>query len=465
MYSTKEDRKRKILFSVRVALPIISLFALLFFVVIFEKRSFYYDIFIFFLGTIAAIYYIFLMLFSQLREKVLDDISQAFNRKFIAKLIEKEDGVVALFSIDNIKEINERYGIDNGDRILKEFVKLIDRYFASCGNIPIGRIKAGDFVVIVPKKCKKSIEDFIKKYNNTFLNNIQLRLMGSYIEKDGLTFKQIIDHLYEDIYYCQRNCVGKKRKEYKKEEISRLESTIRKSLQKGELDLLFQPALNLTTNSYDLVEVIVKLKDMDGNIIHPSQFFPVINRLGLENDFDILYTRKLLHIIQNFPNSKIQFAFNISPFSIKNRSFFDRFNSLFVHEEKKKFILKIYEEGFFKDSGFMIKVLKRYQQEGFMIAFDHFGIANASIDYINLFNVNMVFFDKIFTKNLFDERFRLLLKHWVETLHNLQCKSVLKYLDKDELIEEAKRLDVDYVSGYAVYEPMNIESLKKFVGV
>lgn len=463
MYSIKEDRKRKLLFSVRVALPIISLFALLFFVVIFEKRSFYYDIFILFLGVIAAVYFIFLMLFSQLREQILDDISQTFNRRYIAKLIEKKDGIVALFSIDNIKEINERYGIENGDKILKEFARLIDRYFAPCGEVPIGRVKAGDFLVLLPDRCSKQIEAFVKKYDNTFLNNIQLRLFGSYLQKDGFSFRQLVDQLYEDIYYCQRNCIGKEKKS-KKQEISRLEYAIQKSLQKEQLEFLFQPALYLSTKSYDVVEVIVKMRDEEGDIIHPSQFFPVINRLGLENSFDLVSTKKLLQSVQAIQSKTVRFAFNISPFSMKNRFFFERFISLFSDVDKKRFIIKIYEDGFSKDSAFMIKVLQRYQKEGFLIAFDRFGTANATIDYISKFNVNFVFFDKIYTKNLFDSRFKAVLLHWIQTLHRLDCKSVLKYLDKEELLQEAKSLEVDYLSGYVVCEPMQIEKLKNFLG-
>ncbi|BAF69122.1 GGDEF domain-containing protein [Nitratiruptor sp. SB155-2] len=474
MYAQKEDRKKKLLFSIRVAFPILFLFGLLFFVVVFEKRSVWYDLFIIFLGTIAAVYYIFLMLFSQIREKIVDDISQAFNRNYIKKLVEKSDekSDIVLISIDNIKEINERYGIENGDAVLRKFAFVLDAFFSKYfKEIPIGRIKAGDFLLILPnsEKIEAILKEFLETYDNSFLDNFQIRLLASFMQKDHLTFKQLVDGLYEDIYYCQNNCIGERRERHlkKRRDILRLERQVNKAIDQKKLELLFQPAFNCHTKQYDLVQTIVKLKDENGSIIHPSQFYPVINRLGLENRFDLVLTEKLLQTVsKDLPTQQLFFCIPISPFSFRNRRFALQFFKLFdsLREDTCRFVIQFHETTLHKNTYFSEKIVQEYKKRNFLLAFDHFGTSGTSIDYLKDIAIDFVFFDKMYTKKLEEQRYQTVLKYWIDMLHALDVQAVLPFIDKEENVQKCESLGVDYIQGYAVAPLMEYKTLKEFIG-
>ncbi|VAW44551.1 hypothetical protein MNBD_GAMMA03-2159, partial [hydrothermal vent metagenome] len=101
-----------------------------------------------------SIYFIFHLIYSGFETKITDDVSKVFTREYLYKYLKKElntnkNYTLILISCDNINEINNRYGIKSGDKVLYEITIWIDKYFKSKGisNFPIGHIKGGDFII------------------------------------------------------------------------------------------------------------------------------------------------------------------------------------------------------------------------------------------------------------------------------------------------------------------------------
>ena len=478
MYSVVQDRKRKFFLALRTSIPIIVLTFLLVFVTLEEERTLLYDVFILLAGLFASVYFIFFMIFENSREKLLDDITQTFNRKYFEKFLKSflkpDKSYLVLFSIDNIKEINERYGIENGDKVLQKFAVLLDSFFTKkFGSVPIARIKAGDFLLAVhatQKEIEKAIKEFLRRYDNSFIDNIEIKIVASYEPAGSAKLKSILDRLYEEIHFCKGKCKTRSKRDRiaqkKKENSDEFERFIARMIEQRKISLLFQPTLNLHTDRFDMAEIIVKLIDEDGNIIHPSQFVPVINRLGLENEFDLALCETMIAQIREYNLSdRIYYSFNISPYSIRNRRFSQRFFSLFKNSgiDPKNMVIELYENGIYKDVDFYKKILDTYKKEGFSLAFDNFGACNASIEYIKRIDVDFVHFDKFFTKKVNDERYRILLQSWIDAFKKLGIKSVVKFIDEASMLERFKKMGVDYAQGFAIAKPMNAQEFGKFV--
>jgi len=475
VYSLKQELRQRLFFTLRTTIPIVLLAALLAAVAFLERRSFVYNLVIFGLGIFAALYYIYYMIFSDVRKKVIDDITGAFERTYFLRLLSKHsDGWLLLLSIDNIKEINERYGFENGDKILRRFAKILDGYFQQrCGReVPIARFKSGDFLVLLDPECdaQRLLEDFLRAYDNTFINNIEIKLFGAVTPiESGHKPQQLIDRLYEDIYYCKGRCKQRGKRE---PAVSKLRSgedfdrLIIQIVEQERLTFLFQPALNLHTRSFDLVELIVKLVDEEGQLIHPSKFIPAINRLGLENRFDIALVRKLLRTIGEYRLPRdIAYSFNISPYSIRNRAFERDFKKLFAgcSIPKESFVIKLYESSVYKDLDTYAKIIEGYRKDGFRFGFDNFGACNAAIEYIKEIDVDYLFFDKLFTKHIDHPRYGALLRSWIEFAGSLGVKSVVKFVDDPQKVELFAKMGADYVSGYGVARPMPADQLAQFL--
>ncbi|BCD61171.1 diguanylate cyclase/phosphodiesterase [Nitratiruptor sp. YY08-26] len=467
MYSLNTERREKFLLSLRTSIPIVLLTALLVYVIFTENRSLAFNLFLGVGALFIAVYYIFLMIFRAKEEKILDEITDTFDRhyfeKYFSKLAQKKNYLI-LLSVDNIREINERYGLENGDRVLREFAKIVDGFFSLYfGSVPIARLKAGDFLLLVRSNAQlqKVLEKFLQTYDNSFINNIEIKLYAAYQPLNHKSLKFLIDRLYEDLYFCKGECKKETNKgalySKKRENISDFDKLIEEIVKQKHFSLLFQPVYNLKTESFDFAEIIVKLLDDEGKLIHPSQYIPTINRLGLENAFDIALTEALLEIIVSHKLiMDFSYCFNISPYSVRNRRFTQRFFETFEKYDvsKRLFIIKLYENSIYKDVKYFRSVIQGYQTEGFSIAFDNFGACNASIEYIKSIDVDYLFFDKFFTRNIENIRYRTLLQTWIDALHTLGMKSVVKFIDNQEILERVKTLNVDFVEGFAIAKPM-----------
>jgi len=477
MLSLEVERSNRFKLALRIGLPILVLISIILFIVFKDGQLNLTNSILLILSIFLSIYFIFFMIYEGITEKVTDSVSKAFNRDTILKylqkdLIKKDPYSVVLISIDNLTDINERYGVKNGDIVLERFAKIIDSYFKNrYGKVPIGHYKGGEFLIGIndtEENLKDFVDEFIKKYDKTKIDDIEIKIFAAITDKNySKDTKKIVEYLYELYANYQHRPISKRVFIAKKKNIeaNEFEKFIIDTIENKNLSIRFQPSLNLKTKSYDLIEIIVKLIDKDNSIIHPSQFIPVVNRLGYEKKFDILLIEKVLSTIEsnNLPTD-IFYSFNISPFSIRDKNFTDRVFSIFEEYSipKNTIVLELFENRLYKDIDYYKHVIDIYKRAGFKIAFDNFGSLNASIEYIKEIDVDFVHFDKYFTKMIHDKIYYNLLKNWVDFFKTISTKTVVKFID-DDFIDIFETISVDYLEGYAIAKPMNAKELKSFL--
>ncbi|WP_200762925.1 GGDEF domain-containing protein [Nitrosophilus alvini] len=477
LYSEEKERSNRFKLALRIGIPIFLLVFALLFVIFNREFSEIFQYILIFTAVVISVYFIFFMIYQGFSERLIDPISKAFNRKAITDIFQNEieknrDYTIVLISVDNIADINERYGIEKGDNILSGVVKIIDSFFKKCcGNkIPIGHYKGGEFLVglhIKKDDVKKYVDDFLKKYDRSVIDDVEIKLFAAMIDTGySKDLKKIVERLYELYAKYSHRPVSKRVAVAAKRsmEASEFEKFIIDTIEKKSLSLRFQPALNLKTGLYDMAEVSVKLQQPDGSLIHPSQFIPVVNRLGFEKKFDEILTQKVLEVLSG-KQIDMMFSFNISPFSLRDKNFTKNIFNLFEKYpvSKEKIILELYENRLYKDVEYYKKIISLYREEGFKIAYDNFGAYNAATEYIKEIPVDFVHFDKEYTKKINTLSYRVFLRSWTEAFEELGIKSVIKFIDNEELVEIFKNLGVDYVEGYAVARPMDFEELIEFI--
>jgi EAL domain-containing protein (putative c-di-GMP-specific phosphodiesterase class I) len=196
-----------------------------------------------------------------------------------------------------------------------------------------------------------------------------------------------------------------------------------------------------------------------GNIL-PRVYLPIINRLGLGRDYDLLL---LQHIVDILPliEENISFSFNLSPFSLRNENFQEKF---FTYLEKRKIdpsrlIIELYERKTHHDLSGYLKTLNKFRAKGIRIAIDNFGSSNASMEYMKNFHFDLVQFDRDYVTKLDDANTYAMLNSMVTMSKNLNIITVAKWVDKDEQKSKLKALGIDYMQGFGISKPLTETTL------
>ncbi len=464
LYSEFKERENRFILSLKILLPFIFI---IFFAILSVATKLDLDsllknnIIAFTLITFLYAYYILYQIYMGFKTSVIDNITKAFSRNYILKIIDKKkkdsEFLVSLIKIKNIEDINERYGLKKTDKLLYLFVNRLNDFLKEQGykNIEIGHIVGGSFIFLLKEKSKKTnhlIRQFIKKVENEQINDIYLKLLYSYLPSETEnSAEDLLVSLFEQLKFDEGERRNSKRLNIRVDEFEKMVVNL---IENREFDFRFQPVKNLSNDKIDIYEVLVKLNSKKYGKISQKQFISVVNRIGYELKFDEILIEEIFKIVSKKSIDK-KISINISSFSIRNSRFLNIVkklsNSFDIKNEQV--IFEISGNNYLNDIIKLNENIKILRDTGFLIAIDNFGADNSSFKYIKNLNFDMIKFDIDYSKKYDQKIYKDILKTFLNLFNELNVKTVIKFIDSEEKYKFFKELGVDYIQGFIVGKP------------
>ena len=394
----------------------------------------------------VSIYFIFYLIYSGFEVKITDNVTKTFTREYLYKYLIKElhnkkTYTLILLSVDNLNDINKLYGIKNGDKVLREVVLWIAKYFkdADINNFPLGHLKGGDFIIGLEGKKEKYmtlLDLFCLKSNEFKVGDIEVKISGAISDS---SYSQELDYLIEHLFEIQN-----RKKVTKEEEINpnELESLVINAIKERNLLLMKQDVFE--NESLAFRECFVKLKGEDSKLIHPKTYIKVINKLSLGVDFDLLVIEEIL---QKSVENKIFHAINILPTSLRNDKFLFRVKELFREYGRLNIIFVLSEFEYYSHTKRYNNILHSLKKLGIKIAIDRLGSIHTSFLYLRELNIDIVRFDSYYSN---DEKLKKnfnIVDGFVIMAHEKGVKTWIKNIQTQQSFELVKKVKSDYVQG------------------
>ncbi|MCW9025991.1 MAG: GGDEF domain-containing protein, partial [Thiovulaceae bacterium] len=331
-----KEREYRFRLALRMGLPIFALmFALIFHTVITTYDTlnsvFYFEAVI---VLTFGIYFIFYLIYSGFESKITDDVSKVFTRTYLFKYLKKDlqsykDYTLILISVDNLNDINNRYGIKSGDKVLYEVALWIGKYLKknNITNFPIGHVKGGDFILGLKgssNKYESMLDLMCLKADEFNIDDIEVNILGAI---NDTSFSNDLDYMIENLFEIKELNKHKKQDiKFYDEDIkpNELENYIISAIKERRLILMKQDIYN--ENKVIMKECFVKLKRPDGKHIHQKSYMKILNKLRLMSDYDYMVLEQ--SIKKCTIESDITFAINISPTSLRNYNFLFKIKNL-----------------------------------------------------------------------------------------------------------------------------------------
>ncbi|QOP40212.1 GGDEF domain-containing protein [Sulfurimonas marina] len=397
---------------------------------------------------VFSIYFIFYLIYNGFNVKITDDITGTFAREYLYKYLEaqiksKKNYTLILISIDNLNDINNLYGIKNGDKVLHEVAEWIAAYLRSEGieGYPIGHLKGGDFII----GLDGSKEDFSTlldlmclKASELKVGDIEVKISGAISDTN---YSKKLDYLIENLLGIQESIRGSK--EHSKDE----------NIDPNELELSVIQAItncDLIISSQDVIgkdesfkEYFVKLKGLNQKPVFPKTYIKIINKLGLGVEFDL---RVFEHLVSVY-NQEEKIAINIFPTSLRNENFLTKVKEIMRDKKNLKVIFVLYEMEYYSHTSRYNAIIESLKEYNISIGIDRIGSIHTSFLYLRELDIDYIRFDTYYSRLDKLEKNRNIIDGFNAMAHEHGVKSWIKNIEEKDGYNLAKELNIDFIQG------------------
>ncbi len=417
-----------------------------------------------------SIYFIFYMIYRGFDEQITDPITHTFTRQKVISILENDikkydKYSIALVSVENLADINSRYGTKAGDKVLQLIAKETGKFFTNKGfdKFPIGHFKGGDFLVGLRgnyNTIRPFLEMMCVKLDDYSMNDIEIKVRGSIVDKSlSNDVSSLIERLFE------LNETEMEEGEYihtiSEDDLSilELEENIRYAIAERKFSSMYQRV----QADENIAQVSFKLHGRDNKIIHQKVFMPIVNRLGYEREFEEIILEKVLATCKKI--DPMSFAFNISPSVLRNNRFKQRFIQMTkaADIDCSRLIIILSEKEVYANMKRYNNTLQEFRALGVRFVLDNVGSLNSSVEYIKRLEVDIIRFDKVFAKHIDSIVYKSLLLGYTTMCKELKMKSWIKMVDNEETKTFFEEMNINYIQGNLISKIINFDKLKELV--
>jgi EAL domain-containing protein (putative c-di-GMP-specific phosphodiesterase class I) len=182
-----------------------------------------------------------------------------------------------------------------------------------------------------------------------------------------------------------------------------MERNLRNALANGELDLDYQPLLNLKRNALSGFEALMRWRTADGVVIPPCEFIPLAEETGLIVPMGEWALRQALSEAAKWPRH-IRVSVNLSPVQFNSRNLTQLVMSALATSgvEASRLELEITESVLLQNRETTRVTLHQLRDLGVRIALDDFGTGFSSLSYLRSFPFDKIKIDQSFIAGLAD---------------------------------------------------------------
>ena len=420
-----------------------------------------------------------------------DPLTGLYNRTYIQQELErlsKENGfrnsvfTVLFIDVDNFKFINDTYGHDTGDMVLKEIADRLNTSKLKKLHHS-ARLGGDEFILVLIDIDKEGSEqlaqDLQSRLSAPFLvHNLEMFLTFSMgiacFPEDSENIEEIFQNSDIAMYQAKQNGKNQIRSYSQSSRQSllsslKMEQDLRKALIHEEFELVYQPQVDVTSKKIVGLEALLRWNHPESGMVPPDVFIPIAERIGLIVPLGEWVLQESCRICKKWQKScfpGLRIAVNVSPVQFQDFHFVRTvLNALHAAELPSSSLeLEITERIALVHSETITQKLRELKDMGIRLALDDFGSGYSSLNYLVRYPIDVLKIDKAFVHSLSDDsNHTVLMETLIELAHRLQLEVVAEGVEDIEQYFFCQSHACDMVQGYFMGRPMPQEAVETFL--
>ncbi len=388
----------------------------------------------------------------------------------------KGNYVVIIYSdLKHFKYINETYGYDVGNRLLKNFCNKTVRDVK--GMIGAARVYSDNIVFAAEFPGRFSDEEIYRavvRKNNSINRELQMAFVNNNISACTGVF--IVKNPEIDIEVAVSNA-NMARKKAKKEERNtvvlfndemmqavvrqmQLNAELPNAIKNKEIKVYYQPKIESGTGKIVGAEALVRWQKIDGKFIYPDEFIPGFEENGMIVEIDyFVYESVFRKIKERLDNGQpiIPISMNISSVHLREDELFIYIKYLFEkYQIPTKYVeFELTESIYIENLEKALKLVHQLQAMGIRISMDDFGSGYSSLNLLNNIPIDILKVDKIF---LYGHKLtvnqKIIISSIIEMASKLNIRVVCEGVETSEQANFLTVIGCDMIQGYYYSKPL-----------
>ncbi len=394
------------------------------------------------------------------RSLFIDRVNQALARRTRTG----ETVSVVFFDVDNFKDINDTLGHAAGDALLTQVARRVAGVLRD--HDTLARLGGDEFAV-----CLESPEGLT--VSEAFVRRAQEVLMPTFNLDVGLSVEvhasfgvahsdlavndsaELLRHADIAMYDAKRE--GKNRLSVYEQSMHdsllrriQLEKDLRTALKKDQLDVHFQPFVDLSTGDALGVEALARWTHPILGRQSPSEFIPIAEQAGSIIELGSYVLRESARTARSWVDD---FGFsgfvsvNVSPRHITDSAFVSTLNAVLneTQLDPTQLVIEFTESVMTGDVSHVVSVLEKVAELGIGIALDDFGTGYSSLSNVHQLPITIIKVDRSFVNRIDDRKGRSMLATIATMAQSLEVMTIAEGIEDES--QQSALLGLGYSVG------------------
>lgn len=409
----------------------------------------------------------------------LDSLTGAFNRrafdedmsKVLSGELDSFTVTMLLIDCDHFKPINDTYGHEVGDAVIRGIAESLKRALRSQDKLY--RLGGDEFCTLlfdldivvaqhIAERCQQEVA--VYDFNQYGVREPVIVSIGlAYTLTEDFNALAELSRQADIAMYQAKRPGSNKIVAYNAEQqdistaiLSNPEvSAVFEATKTGKgIVLHFQPIVSLPAKETDYFEALTRIEAND-QLLGPNRIFPIIEMRRMEIEFDLAVINAVSQSLERKvlpPGTGV--SINVSGLSLINNEVIAQLMQLKAWLKTHKIVIELTETAFITQMERATGHLRELRRAGFLIALDDFGSGYSSLRYLADMPVDIVKFDISLIQCLNEEsRQQLLVENLVHLLQTANYSLVAEGIENDVLLDKVTALGFTHAQGFYLGTP------------
>ena len=382
--------------------------------------------------------------------------------------------------LDNFKRVNDTLGHAAGDYLLKTLGDRMSLLAGEFDNFRTYRWGGDEFIALVDRNDDTDLgsicgelTDMISiplNYEGTVLRPTVSLGVARYPE-DARDIESLM--IFSDLALYRTKELGRDGYQFftseMKEKIdteSRIEQELRVAIEKDQLELYFQPQLDIEDESITGIEALIRWNHPDRGLIAPGEFLAIAEAAGLAPAIGCKVFEYAMRAIRSWVDEGLEFgrlAVNLSPEHLKKSTILtDFFSAMEKYDIEPRFVAVEFLESFIFDdpNANVMDILKQFRARNIHVELDDFGTGYASLSHLSTMPITGLKIDKSFVDQMIgDKRQQGIVAALISISKLMKLRVVCEGIETWQQVDAIARIGKSSIQGYFIARPMSFDSI------